>query len=81
MHGGAADAALACDIGFGEAGTVQLANPSGMKGSCHWSDETLTALPGTSQAGTQAFAQNFAFELGENICSRRQAWRFEIYDI
>jgi hypothetical protein len=35
------------------AGAVQLANPIGMKGSCHWSVQTLTALQGMSQARTQ----------------------------
>src|SRR5579863_10561114 len=69
-HRCAPDAETPGDFGFGDTGAVQFPDLGGMQSCRHRSAQSLTVLPGVSQASPSSFAQDFPFELGED---RQQA--------
>src|SRR5271169_2925265 len=64
-NGGAADLQAAGDLGFADAGTMQLSRLVRLEPGCYGSAQCLTVLSGVGQAGAHPFPQNFSFELRE----------------
>ena len=62
---GAADLQAAGDLGFADAGTMQLPYFVGVETCGGGPTQPLAVLPGMGQAGAHAFPQNLSFELRE----------------
>jgi hypothetical protein len=61
-HGGPADLESPGDLGFGDAGAVELANLTLLKRRRSRAPETLPVEPGFGQSGQDAFAENLSLE-------------------
>jgi hypothetical protein len=72
-NGGATDLQTAGDLGFAEAGTMQLSRFVRLEPGCYGSAQCLTVLSGVGQAGAHAFPQNFSFELANTASSAAMA--------
>jgi undecaprenyl pyrophosphate phosphatase UppP len=57
---------LSGDLGFANAAAEKFTDLICMQGSGNGAAQALAVLPGVSQACTNPFAQDLAFELGED---------------
>jgi hypothetical protein len=62
---GPANLKPAGDFSFGDTGTVQSPDLSGVPSRRDWPTQPLAVLPGVGQAGTHPFLQNLPFERSE----------------
>ncbi len=65
-HGDAADAELASDLGFADAGAMKLLDSVSFEAGGERAAQSFASLPGVSQTSTNALAQRFTFELSED---------------
>ena len=57
---------MAGDLGFAEAGATEFADLIGVEGGGEGAAEAFAVLPGMVESGADPFAEDLAFELGED---------------
>jgi hypothetical protein len=65
-HRGSADVKTAGDFGFAEASTAEFPDLIGVQGGREGTAQAFAVLPGMGKSSSNALAQNFALELGED---------------